>query len=50
MTIIPVTPDTINIVTNQANNNLDFETLLISILISDNIDFFLLKVNIVYII
>jgi len=28
----------------------DFETLFISILISDNIDFFLLKINIVHII
>ena len=39
MIMIPVIPNTINIVPNQAQNNLDFETLFNSILISDNIDF-----------
>ena len=50
MIMIPVIINTINIVTNQAKNNLDFETLFISIFISDNIDLFLQNVNIVYII
>ena len=46
MIMIPVIINTINIVTNQAKNNLDFETLFISIFISDNIDLFLQNVNI----
>ena len=37
--MIAVIPNTINIVHNQAKNNLDLETLFNSILISDNIDF-----------
>ena len=37
--MIPVIPNTINIVTNQAINNLDFEIFFISILISNKIDF-----------
>lgn len=43
--IIPVIPNTINIVHNQAKNNLDLEILFNSILISDNIDSFLQSVN-----
>ena len=39
MIMIPVIPNIINIVPNQAKNNFDFETLFNSILISDNIDF-----------
>ena len=38
MIMIPVIPNIINIVPNQAKNNFDFETLFNSILISDNID------------
>ena len=43
--MIAVIPNTINIVHNQAKNNLDLETLFNSILISDNIDYFLQSVN-----
>ena len=43
--MIAVIPNTINIVHNQAKNNLDLETLFNSILISDNIDSFLQSVN-----
>ena len=43
--MIAVIPNTINIVHNQAKNNLDLETLFNSILISDNIDSSLQSVN-----
>jgi len=43
--MIAVIPNTISIVHNQAKNNLDLETLFNSILISDNIDYFLQSVN-----
>ena len=42
--MIAVIPNTINIVHSHAKNNLDLETLFNSILISDNIDFFLQKI------